>query len=316
VAKTRSLSLSIFVDIHLAAGIKDLAAQVCPRRRPAGLTRMTTVPRPAAPSSTPSDTLYNDRRSGAAPGFSGDRPVTSSAAPLTPEARNTPTASDQDPAQSDTKLRIAVEPTSSPSPSPLSRPGANAPDAKASSPRPSQSLDRKGSLSSSYRSISRTPSLKAALAHNFAPASGTSSLVSSPIISALGDVTPLPSPLIAGESLDFLRRMPSLSSSPPMVHGKFLSVGQGSVLVTASGESIDAAITHGPKRKLYTSLEPKDGGPLPAAATHKVVEGHGRNRSISEYIPDPKAIPRRQHTVSGSHGDQDNTEPHMRRELN
>jgi protein-serine/threonine kinase len=66
-----------------------------------------------------------------------------------------------------------------------------------------------------------------------------------------------------------------------------------SVLITKSGESVAAAIEHQTKRKVYAGLQ------VGHAAEHSSGKHeHTRNRSISEYIPDPKGIPKRQNTVS------------------
>jgi protein-serine/threonine kinase len=70
-----------------------------------------------------------------------------------------------------------------------------------------------------------------------------------------------------------------------------------SVLVTNNGESIAAALAHQSKRKSYAGLA---GGPLPQGG-NAPAEHHTRNRSISEYIPDPMVVPRRMASVSGAH---------------
>ncbi|CAM1510049.1 Fc.00g003840.m01.CDS01 [Cosmosporella sp. VM-42] len=177
------------------------------------------------------------------------------------------------------------------------------------------SLNHKASTGS-LRPISRTPSLKTALANSIGSASGASSCYPSPIISAMGEVTPLPSPLMSGDSPGPWKRLSAGSASPPP--SRLRSVGEQSVLVTSSGESIDAALAYGPKRKMYSSLEPGEHPPAQSANGH---QQHTRNRSISEYTPDPMAIPKRKATVSGSHPNIDITtggqlEPHMRREHN
>lgn len=177
------------------------------------------------------------------------------------------------------------------------------------SPSRNQSVHRKVSTKS-LRPISRTPSLKAAFAQA-GTASGTSSLVPSPIISALGDVTPLPSPLMSDDVLSGKKSL-MLSSSPPQ-GTRLINVGEGSVLVTSSGESIDAALRSGSQRRLYAiSQESSDSSP-------PVTQSHGRNRSVSDYAPDPKGLPKRQITVSGTHASRDTPgplEPNMCRELN
>ncbi|KAM0558214.1 hypothetical protein ACHAPJ_004898 [Fusarium lateritium] len=185
------------------------------------------------------------------------------------------------------------------------------------SSRGSLTLNHKAS-SNSLHPISRTPSLKAALTNSLGSASGTSSLVPSPIISAMGDMTPLPSPLMSGDSPGPWKRLSAGSPSPTQLRLK--SVGEGSVLVTSTGESIDAALTNGAKRKIYSTLEPGDNVPVQPSTTNQQPRHHTRNRSVSEYIPDPMGIPKRQISVSGSRPSVEAParplEPHIRRELN
>jgi protein-serine/threonine kinase len=185
-----------------------------------------------------------------------------------------------------------------------------------SSSRGSQSLNHRASTNS-LRGISRTPSVKAALANSIGSASGTSSLVPSPIITAMGDLTPLPSPLMSGDSPGPWKRLSAGSASPPQ--HRLRSVGEGSVLVTNTGESIDAALANGAKRKMYSALEPGDKIPTQPAVNHQ--SRHTRNRSISDYHPDHMGVPKRHISVSGSHvkpndaNDSVVPEPQMRREL-
>ncbi|KAF4443613.1 CAMK kinase [Fusarium albosuccineum] len=186
-----------------------------------------------------------------------------------------------------------------------------------SSSRGSLTLNHRASASS-LRPISRTPSLKTALTNSIGTASGTSSLVPSPIISAMGDVTPLPSPLMSGDSPGPWKRLSAGSASPPQ--HRLRSVGEGSVLVTSTGESIDAALSNGAKRKIYSTLEPGDNVPTQTTTNNNQPRIHTRNRSVSEYIPDPMGIPKRQISVSGTRPkiepSQHSLEPHIRRELN
>ncbi|KAF6802606.1 CAMK protein kinase [Colletotrichum sojae] len=180
--------------------------------------------------------------------------------------------------------------------------------------RPSAGLVHQTS-SSSLKPVSRTPSFKAAV-HSLAPASATSSCMPSPILSAMSDVTPLPSPLLSGDSPGPWRR---LGLRPPS-RDQMSNPTPDSVLVSATGESVAAVLANASRRKVYAGLvaEGAEGtgkyGPLSGK------EQHARNRSISEYIPDPNYIPKRQVTVSGSHASSEATasatEPQMRRELN
>ncbi|KFA76683.1 hypothetical protein S40288_04421 [Stachybotrys chartarum IBT 40288] len=192
------------------------------------------------------------------------------------------------------------------------------------------SLDRKTSASS-LKLLSRTPSLKAALTHNYG--SGASSGYPSPVISAMGDMTPLPSPLMTGDSPGPWKRLAAAASPPSQ---RLRSVGEGSVLVTSSGESVDSAMTNASKRKMYASLEPgvapstrndssdqhtqvQEHNSQPHAAAQGSQPRHTRNRSVSDYVPDSLSAPRRQVAVSGSHIRIDTTkaqEPQLKRELN
>jgi protein-serine/threonine kinase len=178
--------------------------------------------------------------------------------------------------------------------------------------------------SSSLRPVSRTPSLKTALANSLGTASAASSTFPSPIISAMGDVTPLPSPLLFSDSPGPWKRLGG--RRPSTEHSQHLS--PDSVLVASNGESIASALSHAAKRKAYNKLAPpaeEDGSGLQrassGAAQSQDQQTHARNRSVSEYIPDPTLIPKRQITVSGSHMRpieiaESSLEPHIRRELN
>jgi protein-serine/threonine kinase len=212
-------------------------------------------------------------------------------------------------------LRIHTEiytDTTSPTKLDFSTSGSN----NLSSGRQGASIQHKTS-SSSLRPVSRTPSVKTAIANSIGTASAASSTFPSPIITAMGEVTPLPSPLLSSDSPGPWKRMagrpPSTELMPP--------IAQESVLVTSTGESIASALANASKRKAYTGLlvEGPDGGSHggPPNPQHSA---HARNRSVSEYIPDPMLVPKRQITVSGSHIKIDTTEaslePQMRRELN
>ena len=159
--------------------------------------------------------------------------------------------------------------------------------------RPSLTLHHKTSASS-LRPISRTPSLKTgSLSGVFGTASAASSTYPSPVISAMGDVTPLPSPLLScdspgpwkklarrGSREGYLAKQPSIDSPP-------------------ATSPIDAMASTPTKRKTYgglgLGLGEEEGGHGPPRSSHT------RNRSISEYTPDPMLIPKRMVTVSGSH---------------
>lgn len=188
------------------------------------------------------------------------------------------------------------------------------------SKRQNQDLRHKAS-SSSLKPISRTPSLKAAgFGNPFSPHSAASSTVPSPIITAMGDVTPLPSPLLAGDSpgpWKKLGRRPSREAPTP---SRSSPSNDDSVFGTEDA----AAATPIAKKKTYSGLGSGAGPAESSRDEHQnsrtAAAVHTRNRSISEYIPDPMLIPKRMATVSGTHvrADLKNIEAgfegHMRRE--
>ncbi|KAI0868450.1 kinase-like protein [Hypoxylon argillaceum] len=161
----------------------------------------------------------------------------------------------------------------------------------------SSTLQRKTS-NSNLQPVSRTPSWKQHLSRSIS--SATSSAYPSPVISAMGDVTPLPSPLLSGDSPGPWKRLFNPTASKELT---VPTIMPDSVLVTKSGESVAAAIEHQTKRKAYAGLQ------VGHAAEHSSGKiEHTRNRSISEYIPDAKGIPKRQNTVSAGKVDERNRE--------
>lgn len=178
-------------------------------------------------------------------------------------------------------------------------------------------IHRKGSTGN-LQPISRTPSLKTALSQSLGGgnSSAASSLMPSPIISAMGDMTPLPSPLLSADSPGPWKKL--LASTPPKSRDRLGSIGERPVFVT--NNMTDAMQPSSPpsKRKVYVAMDGQEGSssiPSPARDTSR----HTRNRSVSEYKPDASAIPKRQITVSGSHAKPEGLslqEPQMRRELN
>ena len=180
------------------------------------------------------------------------------------------------------------------------------------SPQPASLTLQHKTSSSSLRPVSRTPSLKQAFGRT---GSVSGSNYPSPVISAMGNVTPLPSPLLTHGSPGPWKQLRNRSSSR---EGGLPPVMQDSVLITSSGESVASALAHQTKRRVYAGLNVGH-----AAETSSGKVEHTRNRSISEYIPDPKGgIPKRQSTVSGPHGSVSNKNknlsgspgPHIRRE--
>ncbi|KAI1390691.1 kinase-like protein [Hypoxylon trugodes] len=162
--------------------------------------------------------------------------------------------------------------------------------------------------SPSLRPVSRTPSFKRHYSRSIG--SAASSTYPSPVISAMGDVTPLPSPLLGSDSPGPWRRVGSRRSSsardllPPIM--------TDSVLIAATGESVASALAHQSKRKVYAGLNVSHAAEISSGKVE-----HSRNRSISEYIPDPKGIPKRQNTISGKIDEKDvdsASDSHLRRE--
>jgi protein-serine/threonine kinase len=139
------------------------------------------------------------------------------------------------------------------------------------------------------------------------------------MLNAISDVTPLPSPLLTGDSPGPWKKM-----ARPTSRGEIIIPSADSVLVTASGESIYSAIASQTKRRAFHELAMGGGETALSSSVinkEKTTEGSRRNRSISEYVPDPvQGRQTRQVTVSGSHisvdseQDASSTEIQMRRE--
>ncbi|KAK3351722.1 kinase-like domain-containing protein [Neurospora tetraspora] len=187
------------------------------------------------------------------------------------------------------------------------------------SSRPSLTLHHKSSASS-LRPISRTPSLRAgSLPNPFSPISATSSCYPSPVISAMGDVTPLPSPLLPSDSpgpwkkLGYQQTHDIIPESHPVENAP-----------SANNQvSNPTAAMVLPKKKSYAGLGSGRSGAANDSEhlhTQTTSASHSRVRSISEYIPDPMHIPKRMSTISGTRvrPELKNVEPgydgHMRRE--
>lgn len=156
--------------------------------------------------------------------------------------------------------------------------------------------------------IPRTPSVKKILASSFGSfgsntnlgGSAPNSVVSSPMLNAISDVTPLPSPLMSGDSPGPWRK---LTSRPASIE-EVIPAMNDSALVTATGESISSALANQSKRRAYQGLGIIDAG-LPGTVINreKNVEGHTRNRSLSDYVPEHiQGLKPRSIAVSGAHG--------------
>uniref|UniRef100_A0A8H7N5F9 Protein kinase domain-containing protein n=1 Tax=Bionectria ochroleuca TaxID=29856 RepID=A0A8H7N5F9_BIOOC len=174
---------------------------------------------------------------------------------------------------------------------------------------------KKKSSFGNFQSISRTPSLKAAFSNSLGgPGSAASSLIPSPIISAMGDMSPLPSPLLPADSPGPWRRL--LGAASPTPRSRLNSLGEGDIISSSPCEA--EAMQSTPQADLLSPA----GLPKPASlAPQEHKRQHTRNRSNSEYIPIPEGIsfPKRLMSVSGPHGKlntADAHEAHIRRELN
>ncbi|TGO26071.1 hypothetical protein BPAE_0067g00440 [Botrytis paeoniae] len=171
-------------------------------------------------------------------------------------------------------------------------------------------------------SLARTPSVKNVLASSIGSnGSAPNSALSSPMLNAMADVTPLPSPLMSGDSPGPWKRLNSRRTS----REQMLPVHSDSALITSNGESVSSAMANQQKRRAYHGLITNAGesGLTDAQINRKKnAEGHTRNRSMSEYVPEASQVPKtRNITVSGSHVpimdgavDGPQSDMHMRRE--
>ncbi|KAL2064158.1 hypothetical protein VTL71DRAFT_4652 [Oculimacula yallundae] len=172
----------------------------------------------------------------------------------------------------------------------------------------------------SSTTLARTPSIKNVFASSIGSnsnfGSAPNSALSSPMLNAMADVTPLPSPLMTGDSPGPWKKL----TARPQSRELMVPSTADSALVTANGESISAAIANQSKRRAYHGLS--ESSLTNAQNIEKNVEGHSRNRSMSEYVPESVQLPKSRHiTVSGSHAmvldvvTTDSTaDTHMRRE--
>ncbi|KAF7900716.1 uncharacterized protein EAF01_008018 [Botrytis porri] len=171
-------------------------------------------------------------------------------------------------------------------------------------------------------SLARTPSVKNVLASSIGSnGSAPNSALSSPMLNAMADVTPLPSPLMSGDSPGPWKRLNSRRTS----REQMLPIHPDSALITSNGESVSSAMANQQKRRAYHGLitTAAESGLTEAQINRKKnAEGHTRNRSMSEYVPEASQAPKpRNVTVSGSHApmmdgavDGPQSDMHMRRE--
>ncbi|KAI9837211.1 MAG: hypothetical protein M1838_004850 [Thelocarpon superellum] len=147
-----------------------------------------------------------------------------------------------------------------------------------------------------------SPSLKTTSARSLASLTPPS-LLSSPALGSMVDITPLPSPILPGQSPGPWTRRGSRPHSCDMS----TTSSPGTVLIAANGESISSAMASQQKRKSYHGITSKAGlEAKPANAEHLAnlsTHSHARTRDVSEYVPDPVQVRRPRHvTVSDSGG--------------
>ncbi|KAG5988555.1 hypothetical protein E4U43_004712 [Claviceps pusilla] len=178
--------------------------------------------------------------------------------------------------------------------------------------------------------LSRTPSLKAAFANCSGPVGNPgSSTFSSPVITALGDMTPLPSPLLSGDSpgpwksLGESSTSPSQSSDVPMIHGPQTTVAE--VLDNNKSTESVSTVASSTRRKNYGALDADNRTVAstlsPQHAAPSICAHQSKDRSVSEYVPDTTSQPHKRNiVVSSSHVDNklsaEGQESLMRREIN
>ncbi|QSZ33493.1 hypothetical protein DSL72_005061 [Monilinia vaccinii-corymbosi] len=150
-------------------------------------------------------------------------------------------------------------------------------------------------------SLARTPSVKNVLASSIGSNSSTpNSALSSPMLNAMADVTPLPSPLMSGDSPGPWKRLNSRRAS----REHMIPIHSDSALITSTGESVSSAMTNQQKRRAYHGLtNPADSALTDAHVNRKRnAEESIRNRSLSEYVPEAVQVPKpRNISVSSSH---------------
>lgn len=181
--------------------------------------------------------------------------------------------------------------------------------------------------------IKRTPSVKHALlsssvGSNSGYMSTPNSALSSPIFNSMADVTPLPSPLLSADSPGPWK---ILAAGRPVSRDNMVPPILDSALAAANGEGIFPALANQSKRRAYNGLGINSPGEPSSLINvqinrEKNAEGHTRNRSVSEYVPEPNQMTKpRKVTVSSSHSvvpettsvmqqPESQIEPHMRRE--
>ncbi|KAJ5499364.1 Calcium/calmodulin-dependent/calcium-dependent protein kinase [Penicillium expansum] len=170
--------------------------------------------------------------------------------------------------------------------------------------RPSSSRDSdpyaSTSLSGSYPR--RTPSLRALIAPPIYSAGSLSpaSFMSSPQLNAMGDITPLPSP-IGGASPWRKSDLPSLSRSSSMA-----SRNGSSLRLSDSSQMLGPPVMPRSRAKPYTGIDGQGEESSGNNWHHRdssSKHSHSRNRSLSDYAPPGRiSVPPRPIAVSGNNG--------------
>lgn len=179
-------------------------------------------------------------------------------------------------------------------------------------------LNRTSSASSIQ--LARTPSSKSTFPNSHGSIGNNPSATSSPVLAAMGDVTPLPSPLMSSDSPGPWKRLNVGSVSPPQRRDRIHRIAEDAPLQQSQHRSV--ASTSPPKRRIYGSNDNANiapAGPPSALSESRQNSRHTRNRSVSEYKPEPPVIQKRQVVVSGSHANIEQSgalESSLRRETN
>ncbi|GAB0138340.1 hypothetical protein EsDP_00006576 [Epichloe bromicola] len=168
---------------------------------------------------------------------------------------------------------------------------------------PPRSLNRRVSSGNLYP-LSRTPSVKAAFASSLGSFGKSGGTIPSPVITAMGDMTPLPSPLLLSDSPGPWKKLTGGSASPPQMGNRPSEHGEAPIPVVNNSKPTDTdnTLPSPARRKQYGSLDDDSRTVASTSSQDSAPPNrahHSRNRSVSEYIPD-KPSHKRKVIVSGS----------------
>ncbi|KAG6003995.1 hypothetical protein E4U21_001537 [Claviceps maximensis] len=194
---------------------------------------------------------------------------------------------------------------------------------------PPRALNHQAS-SGSFLPLSRTPSLKAAFANHCGSFGNSgSSVLSSPVITAMGEITPLPSPLLSGDSPGPWKKLSVGSTSPPqsrdgpVKHG--LQAMAAAVVDNNRPTQSDSIVGCSTRRKNYGVLDADNRNIASTPSSLNLAPPncapHHKDRSVSEYVPDTTSQSHKRNVaVSGSHVNNklpaEGQDLSMRREIN